>query len=87
MKHSATNNSQLYRDGLASLLEMYVAWCGYLKRIAMDPNASEEAVDVADVGLPAALESVGVLGNRLYGADFQGDPDFPAASRGPTSCI
>lgn len=76
VKHSATNNSQLYRDGLASLLEMYVAWCGYLKRIAMDPNASEEAVDVADVGLPAALESVGVLGNRLYGADFQGDPDF-----------
>lgn len=76
VKHSATNNSQLYRDGLASLLEMYVAWCGYLKRIAMDPNASEEAVDVADVGLPAALESVGVLGNRLYGAEFQGDPDF-----------
>lgn len=76
VKHSATNNPQLYRDGLASLLEMYVAWCGYLRRIAMDPNASEEAVDVADVGLPAALESVEVLGKRLYGTEYQGDPDF-----------
>ncbi|SPO07122.1 related to PRP24 - pre-mRNA splicing factor [Cephalotrichum gorgonifer] len=76
VKHAATNNSQLYRDGLASLLDMYVAWCGYLKRFAMNPNASEEAVDVADVGLPAALESVEVLGSRLYGSEFQGDPDF-----------
>ena len=76
VKHSATNNPQLYRDGLASLLEMYVAWCGYLKRIAINPNAPEEAVDVADVGLPAALESVEVLGTRLYGSEYQGDPDF-----------
>ncbi|PKS07433.1 hypothetical protein jhhlp_006037 [Lomentospora prolificans] len=76
IKHAATNNSQIYRDGLTSLLEMYVAWCGYLKRTAMNPAASEEAVDVADVGLPAALESVDVLGKRLYENEYQGDPDF-----------
>lgn len=76
IKHAATNNSQIYRDGLTSLLEMYVAWCGYLKRTAMNPTASEEAIDVADVGLPAALESVDVLGKRLYDDQYQGDPDF-----------
>jgi len=76
VKHAATSNSQIYRDGMASLLEMYVAWCGYLKRTATNPAASEDAVDVADVGLPAALEYVGVLGDRLYGKDYQGDPDF-----------
>ncbi|KOS20750.1 putative RNA-binding protein [Escovopsis weberi] len=76
IKHAATSENQLYKNGMESLLEMYVAWCGFLKRTAMDPSASDEAVDVADVGLTAALEDVEVVGQRLYGKEFQGDPKF-----------
>ncbi|KAL2205600.1 putative pre-mRNA splicing factor [Sarocladium strictum] len=76
IKHSATSEDQLYKDGMESLIEMYVAWCGYLKRKAMSDNAGEESVDIADVGLTAALEDVQVVGERHYGKDFQGDPKF-----------
>ncbi|KAJ4021993.1 Splicing factor [Fusarium irregulare] len=76
IKHAATSEDQLLKDGMEGMIEMYVAWCGFLKRNAMDATASDEAVDVADVGLGAALEDVSVVGQRLYGKDFQGDPKF-----------
>ncbi|EHK43587.1 uncharacterized protein TrAtP1_001144 [Trichoderma atroviride] len=76
IKHAATSENQLYKHGMESMIEMYVAWCGFLKRTAMDASATDEAVDVADVGLSAALEDVDVVGKRLYGKDFQGDPKF-----------
>ncbi|KAL7785596.1 hypothetical protein V8C37DRAFT_393839 [Trichoderma ceciliae] len=76
IKHAATSENQLYKHGMESMIEMYVAWCGFLKRTAMDASATDEAVDVADVGLSAALEDVEVVGQRLYGKDFQGDPKF-----------
>ncbi|KAK4109161.1 hypothetical protein N656DRAFT_359842 [Canariomyces notabilis] len=76
IKHAATNSAQLDRNGMAGVLDMYAAWCGYLKRTAMNPNASEEAVDVAEVGLPSALEDVKHWGKRKYGEAYQGDPDF-----------
>ena len=76
IKHAATSSDQLYKDGMESLIEMYMAWCGFLRRNAMSANAKEEAVDVADVGLIAALEDVAVIGQRLYGKDYQGDPQF-----------
>ncbi|KAF4447606.1 hypothetical protein F53441_8863 [Fusarium austroafricanum] len=76
IKHEATSEDQLLKDGMEGMIEMYVAWCGFLKRNAMDATASDEAVDVADVGLIAALEDVSVVGKRLYDKDFQGDPKF-----------
>lgn len=76
IKHAATSEDQLYKNGMENLIEMYVAWCGFLKRTAMDATATDEAVDLADVGLGAALEDVNVVGQRLYGKDFQGDPKF-----------
>lgn len=76
IKHAATSQDLLYKNGMESMIEMYVAWCGFLKRKAMDASAGDEAVDVADVGLAAALEDVAVVGKRLYGKDFQGDPKF-----------
>jgi RNA recognition motif-containing protein len=76
IKHAATNSSQLDRDGMSGVLEMYSAWCGYLKRTAMDPNATEEAVDIAEIGLPAALEDVQHWGKRRYGDAYQGDPNY-----------
>lgn len=76
IKHAATSSSQLDREGMSGVLEMYGAWCGYLKRTAMNPNASEEAVDLADIGLPAALEDVQHWGKRRYGEAYQGDPNY-----------
>jgi RNA recognition motif-containing protein len=76
IKHAATNSSELDKDGMSAVLEMYSAWCGYLKRRAMDPNASEEAVDLAEIGLPSALEDVQHWGKRKYGDAYQGDPNY-----------
>ncbi|AEO64722.1 uncharacterized protein THITE_2073045 [Thermothielavioides terrestris NRRL 8126] len=76
IKHAATDSAQLDREGMASVLDMYSAWCSYLKRSAMNPNATEEAVDVAEVGLPSALEDVKHWGKRKYGDAYQGDPDY-----------
>ncbi|KAJ4294663.1 Splicing factor [Collariella sp. IMI 366227] len=76
IKHAATDSAQLDRDGMTGVLDMYSAWCGYLKRSAMNPTANEEAVDVAEVGLPSALEDVRHWGKRKYGEAYQGDPDY-----------
>ncbi|KAL2265027.1 hypothetical protein VTJ83DRAFT_7537 [Remersonia thermophila] len=76
IKHAATDSAQLDRDGMAGVLDMYAAWCGYLKRSAMKASATEEEVDVAEVGLPAAIEDVQHWGKRKYGDQYQGDPDY-----------
>ncbi|KAL2156866.1 hypothetical protein VTH06DRAFT_2903, partial [Thermothelomyces fergusii] len=76
IKHAATNSAQLDRDGMSGVIEMYSAWCGYLKRSAMNPCATEEDVDLAEVGLPSALEDVKHWGRRKYGEAYQGDPDY-----------
>ncbi|KAI0006862.1 hypothetical protein F4779DRAFT_620214 [Xylariaceae sp. FL0662B] len=76
IKHAATNTKALDKNGMSGVLEMYAAWCGFLKRTAMDPNASEDAADVAEVGLLAALEDVDLWGKRLYKDAYQGDPSY-----------
>ena len=76
IKHAATSTEALYKNGMTSLLDMYVAWCGFLKRSAMGADATDEAADVASMGLTAAVDEVAHLGRRLYGKDYKGDPEF-----------
>ncbi|KAI0388980.1 putative pre-mRNA splicing factor [Xylariaceae sp. FL0594] len=76
IKHAATNTKALDKNGMTGVLDMYTAWCGFLKRTAMDPNAPEDAADVAEVGLLAALEDVELWGKRLYQEAYKGDPNF-----------
>ncbi len=76
IKHAATNSSQLDREGMTAVVDMYAAWCGYLKRTAMHSGAPDEAVDIADSGLVAALEAVQVWGERRFGDKYEGDPKF-----------
>lgn len=76
IKHAATDSSQLDRDGMVGVVDMYAAWCGYLKRSALDPAATEEMTDLADSGLLAALEAVQVWGERRFGNSYVGDPNF-----------
>ncbi|KAJ3942621.1 Splicing factor [Colletotrichum fioriniae] len=75
IKHKATSNSELYKNGMTALIDMYAAWCGFLKRKAMDLNATDEDVDVADMGLRAALESLEEAKHR-YSDSYRGDPNF-----------
>ncbi|EKD12956.1 uncharacterized protein L3040_005815 [Drepanopeziza brunnea f. sp. 'multigermtubi'] len=77
IKHRATNTRELDRDGMGSVIEFYTAWAGYLKRLTENAGATEEDRDVADMGLPTALEDVREWGKRVAGRDnWQGDPLF-----------
>jgi RNA recognition motif-containing protein len=77
IKHAATNTRDLDRDGMDGVVEVYIAWCGYLTRRASLPGASDEDIDVAEMGLHTALESVRDWGQRLHGKkDYKGDPEF-----------
>jgi RNA recognition motif-containing protein len=76
IKHAATNTRDLDRDGMASVVEFYIAWSGYLKRLTMAEGATDEDVDVAEMGLPTALEDVQQWGKRRHGKEWKGDPLF-----------
>lgn len=76
IKHAATSDNQLCKNGVESMIDMYGAWCEFLKRTALAPDATDEAANVAEVGLRAAIEDVEVTGKRLDGKEFQGDPKY-----------
>ena len=76
IKHAATNTRDLDRDGMGSVVEFYIAWSGYLKRLTMADGATDEDVDVAEMGLPTALEDVQQWGKRRHGKEWKGDPLF-----------
>ncbi|KAH7030791.1 uncharacterized protein B0I36DRAFT_322460 [Microdochium trichocladiopsis] len=76
IKHAATNTKALDKNGMTGVLDMYAAWCGYLKRTAMNPSAHEDSADIAEVGLLAALEDVQLWGERLYKDEYKGDPNY-----------
>jgi len=75
IKHAATN-ANLDRDGMGSVVEVYIAWCGYLLRRASSTGAAEEDHDLAQMGLTSALESVKDWGQKLHGKEYKGDPLF-----------
>lgn len=76
IKHAATASGRLDNEGMAGVIDMYAAWCGFLKRRAMTATATDEDSDVAEIGLTAALEDVEFWGKRMYGNDYKGDPNF-----------
>ncbi|KAL0260216.1 Splicing factor [Diplodia seriata] len=76
VKHSATETGLLDVGGLEELLKVYIAWCGFLRRKAFDARSSEDDVDIAEVGIRSALEHVKEIGEKRYGKDFQGDPQY-----------
>lgn len=77
IKHRATNSRELDRAGMASVIEFYTAWGGYLKRLTENARATDDDRDIADMGLPTAIEDVRQWGIRLAGAEqWGGDPLF-----------
>lgn len=77
IKHTATDNRELDRDGIGGVVEFYAAWVGFLKRRTQISDATDDDADIAEMGLLTALESVHEWGQRRHGKkDFKGDPLF-----------
>ncbi|KAF2686067.1 hypothetical protein K458DRAFT_402603 [Lentithecium fluviatile CBS 122367] len=76
VKHTATGTGLLEHTDLEELIRVQIAWCGYLRRKAFDPHASEDDADIAEVGIRSALEHVREVGMKKYGRDWPGDPKY-----------
>ncbi|CAG8000597.1 unnamed protein product [Penicillium olsonii] len=76
IKHKATSTGLLDAGGLEEVLKVHVTWCSYLRRRAFLSDSTDEDIDVAEVGIRSAIESVQELGEKKYGPAYQGDPMF-----------
>jgi hypothetical protein len=76
IKHKATSTGLLDAGGLEEVLKVHVTWCSYLRRRAFLSDSTDEDIDVAEVGIRSAIESVQELGEKKYGPAYQGDPLF-----------
>jgi len=76
IKHKATSTGLLDAGGMEEVLKVHVTWCSYLRRRAFLTEATDEDLDVAEVGIRSAIESVQELGEKKYGRSYQGDPLF-----------
>ena len=76
IKHKATSTGLLDAGGMEEVLKVHVAWCGFLRRGAFGSNATDEELDVAEVGIRSAIEDMEELGKRKYGNKYDGDPQY-----------
>lgn len=76
IKHKATSTGLLDAGGLEEVLKVHVTWCSYLRRRAFLSDSTDEDIDVAEVGIRSAIESLQELGEKKYGPAYQGDPMF-----------
>lgn len=76
IKHKATSTGLLDVGGMEEGLKVHTAWCSYLRRRAFLHGATDEDLDVAEVGIRSAIESVQELGEKNYGRSYEGDPLF-----------
>lgn len=68
VKHAATTTGLLNTGDHEELIKVYIAWCGCLRRRAFEPGASDDAVDIADLGITAALDYIKDMGPNGPGA-------------------
>jgi len=77
VKHHATSTGLLEElGGIDEIIRVHTSWCGFLRRRAFAPNSGEEELDVAEVGILSAIEDIRAIGEKKFGADFKGDPQF-----------
>lgn len=76
IKHKATSTGLLDAGGMEEVLKVHTTWCSYLRRRAFLSDSTDEDLDVAEVGIRSAIESVQELGEKKYGRQYQGDPLF-----------
>ncbi|KZZ94339.1 Nucleotide-binding, alpha-beta plait [Moelleriella libera RCEF 2490] len=76
IKDLALKKDQLCRDGMENMLEMYAAWCAFLKRKSLAEVSDDVDDDAVTSGLKAAIAEVMATGKKLYGREFRGDPKY-----------
>jgi RNA recognition motif-containing protein len=76
VKHTATASGLVDVNGFEDLMKVYIAWCGYLRRRASRPSASEDDIDMAEMGILSSIEHAIQAGQKKYGNDFKGDPSY-----------
>ncbi|KAL1953910.1 hypothetical protein VTO42DRAFT_2032 [Malbranchea cinnamomea] len=64
IKHKATRTGLLEAAGVDEVLKFHTTWCSYLRRHAFQADATDEDLDVAQVGIRSAIESVQELGEK-----------------------
>ncbi|KAK2847639.1 hypothetical protein FQN49_005692 [Arthroderma sp. PD_2] len=64
LKHKATRSGLLDAAGINEVLKVHTTWCSYLRRWALQPDSTDEDLDVAEVGILSAIESVQELGDK-----------------------
>ena len=76
IKHQATRTGTLDAGGLEEVIKVHTTWGGVLRRRAFWQGATEEDLDIAEVGIRSAIEDMENLGRFTYGNDYQGDPAY-----------
>ncbi|KAL6721456.1 Splicing factor [Lecanora helva] len=76
IKHKATSSGLLEAGGMEEVLKVQSAWCGFLRRRAINRESTDEDMDVAEVGIRSAIENMETLGKDKYGKEYQGDPQY-----------
>ncbi|TKA77986.1 hypothetical protein B0A49_02514 [Cryomyces minteri] len=74
VKHNATRSGLLETGGMEEMLKVCAQWCGFLRRRAFGKHATEDELDIAEVGIRSTLEDVKEIGVSTYGKEFAGDP-------------
>ncbi|KAF3479998.1 U4/U6 snRNA-associated-splicing factor PRP24 [Arthroderma uncinatum] len=64
LKHKATRSGLIDAAGINEVLKVHTTWCSYLRRWALQPDSTDEDLDVAEVGIRSAIESVQELGDK-----------------------
>jgi hypothetical protein len=75
LKHKATRTGLLDAAGIDEVLKVHSTWCSYLRRRAFQPDSTDEDLDVAEVGMRSAIESVQALGEK-DGKPYPYDPSL-----------
>ena len=76
IKHKATNTGLLDVGGIDEVLKVHIAWCSYLRRRAFRAEASDEDLDVAEMGIRSSIENMQELANGKHGEGSNPDPLF-----------
>jgi hypothetical protein len=75
LKHKATRTGLLDAAGVDEVLKVHSTWCSYLRRRAFQPDSTDEDLDVAEVGMRSAIESVQSLSEK-DGKPYPYDPSL-----------
>lgn len=76
VKHRATANGMLDTYDVEELIKVSLAWCGCLRRRAFEPGATDDEIDIAEMGIRSALEHVRKIGERQHGKEYRGDAQY-----------